>query len=144
MPFLKISSSLTVFYLIPSCPDHNNPYLDSQRPTLLLLHPRLFDSYFFTPQWRDARLARAYNLLAIDHHYHGKTKCVMDDKPYDFVMIAKDLLKALDKLRVKRCHIFGNSCKSLVDMFDCLSYIRLSNTYFSGCANWHSNVYATS
>jgi pimeloyl-ACP methyl ester carboxylesterase len=116
MPYLKISSSLTFFYLIPSCPDHDNPYLDPQKPTLLLLHPRLFDSYFFTPQWRDARLARGYNLLAIDHHYHGKTKVTMDDKPYDFDLIAKDLLKALDKLGVDKCHIFGNSCTFLISV----------------------------
>jgi hypothetical protein len=22
--------------------------------------------------------------LAVDHHYHGETKCSIDDKPYDF------------------------------------------------------------
>ncbi|KAL5480704.1 hypothetical protein ACEPAI_9644 [Sanghuangporus weigelae] len=109
MPFLKISNTVTFYYLIPSCPDHDHPYLDDDKPTLLLLHPRLFDSYFFAPQWRDARLARGYNLLAIDHHYHGKTTAVLDDEPYDFLMVAEDLLKALDKLHVKKCHIFGNS-----------------------------------
>ncbi|EJC98192.1 alpha/beta-hydrolase [Fomitiporia mediterranea MF3/22] len=109
MPFLKVSDAVTLHYLIPSCPDQDHPYLDSNKPILLLLHPRLFDSYFFAPQWRDARLARGYNLLAIDHHYHGKTKAVLDDKPYDFMMIAADLLHALDKLQVKKCHIFGNS-----------------------------------
>ncbi|EJC98204.1 alpha/beta-hydrolase [Fomitiporia mediterranea MF3/22] len=109
MPFLKVSDSVTFHYIIPSCPDHDRQYLDPKKPTVLLLHPRLFDSYFFTPQWHDARLARGYNLLAIDHHYHGKTNAVVDDKPYDFMMVAADLLQALDKLGVKKCHIFGNS-----------------------------------
>ncbi|KAH8107316.1 alpha/beta-hydrolase [Phellopilus nigrolimitatus] len=107
MPFLRISDSLMFHYLIPSCPNQEYPSLDPERPILLLLHPRLFSSYFFASQWRDARLARGYNLLAIDHHYHGKTKAVLDDEPYDFSMVAKDLLIALDELKVKSCHILG-------------------------------------
>lgn len=109
MPFVKVSSGTQFHYQIPSCPDHKNPFLDPSKPTVLLLHPRLFDSYFFAPQWRDPRLSLNYNLLAIDHHYHGKTKAKLDDSPYDFQLIAKEIIMALDKLGVSKCHVFGNS-----------------------------------
>ncbi|THH03412.1 hypothetical protein EW145_g6274 [Phellinidium pouzarii] len=104
-PYLKLH------YIVPSCPDQENPYLDLNKPTVLLLHPRLLDSYFFVPQFRDPRLTHGYNTLAIDHHYLGKnsTSATVDDAPYDSWMIATDLLSALDLLNVNNCHIFAIS-----------------------------------
>lgn len=81
MPFVKLPSGKSFHYIIPSCPDHSHPSLDPKKPTgeyilgrmiikliniwklVLLLHPRFFDSYFFAPQFRDARLAESYNLV---------------------------------------------------------------------------------
>ncbi|KAG8703226.1 hypothetical protein FRC08_002998 [Ceratobasidium sp. 394] len=109
MPFIKVSSGIQMHYEIPSCPDRSRPTLDPNKPVVLLLHPRFFDLHFFAPQYHDSRLAKGYNLLAIDHHYHGETKCHIDDKPYDFWQIAKDVLQVLDALKVKKVYAFGNS-----------------------------------
>ncbi|KAG8958467.1 hypothetical protein FRC03_009102 [Tulasnella sp. 419] len=109
MPFITLPSGTVMHYIIPSCPDRDDPYIDPSKPTVLLLHPRFFDVHFFAPQYRDARLAKGYNLVAVDHHYHGSTECKMDDKPYDFLKVAKELWTAMDILKVKRAHIFGNS-----------------------------------
>ncbi|CAE7216020.1 unnamed protein product [Rhizoctonia solani] len=109
MPFVKVSGGTQIHYQVPSCPNRVHPTLDPSKPVVLLLHPRFFDLHFFAPQYRDARLAKGYNLLAVDHHYHGETKCSMDSKPYDFWKIAKDILQLLDSLKVKKAYIFGNS-----------------------------------
>ncbi|CUA68130.1 hypothetical protein RSOLAG22IIIB_03369 [Rhizoctonia solani] len=109
MPFVKVSSGTQIHYQIPSCPNREHPTLDPSKPVILLLHPRFFDLHFFAPQYRDARLAKGYNLLAVDHHYHGGTKCNIDNKPYDFWKVAKDILQVLDSLKVKKAYVFGNS-----------------------------------
>lgn len=84
MPTMKISSGVEMNYIIPSSPDPSALSIDTARPTVVMLHPWFFDSHFFAPQYRDSRLAKGYNLVAIDHHYHGKTKVVLDDQPYDW------------------------------------------------------------
>ncbi|ELU44987.1 alpha/beta hydrolase family domain-containing protein [Rhizoctonia solani AG-1 IA] len=109
MPFIKVSSGTQIHYQIPSCPNRVNPTLDQSKPVVLLLHPRFFDLHFFAPQYRDARLAKGYNLVGLNHHYHGETKSSIDTKPYDFWKIAKDILQVLDTLKVKKAYIFGNS-----------------------------------
>lgn len=81
---MKISSGVEMNYIIPSSPDPSALSIDTARPTVVMLHPWFFDSHFFAPQYRDSRLAKGYNLVAIDHHYHGKTKVVLDDQPYDW------------------------------------------------------------
>jgi hypothetical protein len=87
MPFVKASSGVQVHYLVPSCLDHSD-VIDHTKPTVVLLHPRFFDSHFFTPQTRDARLARGYNLVTLDHHYHGRTTANLNSKPYDFKLVS--------------------------------------------------------
>jgi pimeloyl-ACP methyl ester carboxylesterase len=88
MPFVKVSSNLKMHYIVPSSPDPNKPYIDPTRPTIVMLHPRFFDSHFFAPQFRDGRLTKAYNVIAIDHHYHGRTVAPLDSKPYDFDLVS--------------------------------------------------------
>jgi hypothetical protein len=88
MPLVKVSSGLKMHYIVPSSPDPNKPYIDPSRPTVVMLHPRFFDSHFFAPQFRDGRLTKAYNIVAIDHHYHGRTEAPLDSKPYDFDLVS--------------------------------------------------------
>lgn len=88
MPLVKVSSGLKMHYIVPSSPDPNRPYIDPSRPTVIMLHPRFFDSHFFAPQFRDGRLTKAYNVVAIDHHYHGQTEAPLDSKPYDFDLVS--------------------------------------------------------
>ena len=88
MPLIKVSSGLKMHYIVPSSPDPNKPYIDPSRPTIVMLHPRFFDSHFFAPQFRDGRLTKAYNVIAIDHHYHGQTEAPLDSKPYDFDLVS--------------------------------------------------------
>jgi pimeloyl-ACP methyl ester carboxylesterase len=80
---VKVSPGLQMHYIIPSS-SRGASHIDPERPTVILLHPRFFDLHFFGPQYRDSRLAKGYNLIAIDHHYHGKTTAPLDDKPYNF------------------------------------------------------------
>ena len=54
-----------------------------------MLHPRFFDSHFFAPQFRDGRLTKAYNIIAVDHYYHGRTEAPLDSKPYDFDLVRR-------------------------------------------------------
>ena len=88
MPLIKVSSNLKMHYIVPSSPDPNKPYIYPSRPTIIMLHPRFFDSHFFAPQFRDGRLAKAYNIVAIDHHYHGRTEAPLDSKPYNFDLVS--------------------------------------------------------
>lgn len=83
MPLIHVSPGVRIYYMVPSCLDHSET-IDPTKPTVVLLHPRFFDSHFFARQYGDARLARSYNLVSVDHHYHGQTKAEVDDKPYDF------------------------------------------------------------
>jgi len=109
MPLVKVSSNLKMHYIVPSSSDPNKPYIYPSRPTIVMLHPRFFDSHFFTPQFRDGRLAKAYNIVAIDHHYHGRTEVSLDSRPYDFDLVAKAVLGAMDALKIKEAHVLGNS-----------------------------------
>lgn len=109
MPLVKVSSGLKIHYIVPSSPDPNKPYIYPSRPTIIMLHPRFFDSHFFAPQFRDGRLTKAYNVVAIDHHYHGQTEAPLDSKPYDFDLVAKAVLSAMDALKIKEAHVLGNS-----------------------------------
>jgi len=104
---LKVSSGLQLYYIIPSS-DPSAPSIDPTRPTVILLHPRFFDCHFFAPQYRDSRLAKGYNLVAIDHHYHGQSKVPLDDKPYDWKKVAHDILSVMDALKIKEAHVLGN------------------------------------
>jgi len=117
MPMIKVSSGLEIKYIIPSSPDPATLSIDTTRPTVILLHPWFFDSHFFAPQYRDSRLAKAYNLVAIDHHYHGHTKAPLDDKPYDWQKVAKDILSVMDAMKIKEAHILGNSLGAHIAMF---------------------------
>lgn len=80
MPFVTIDSTSQIFYDIRS----SNGEIDPSKPIIFGLHPRLFDSEFLAPQYDDSRLSTQFNFLVVDHHYHGKTKTPVDDKPYDF------------------------------------------------------------
>jgi pimeloyl-ACP methyl ester carboxylesterase len=88
MPHVKVSSNVRMHYIVPSSPDPNKPFIYPSRPTIIMLHPRFFDSHFFAPQFRDGRLTKAYNVVAIDHHYHGLTEVPLDSKPYDFDLVS--------------------------------------------------------
>jgi len=104
---VNVSPGLHMHYIIPSS-SYIAPCIDPERPTVVLLHPRFFDSHFFGPQYRDSRLAKGYNLVAIDHHYHGQTIAPLDDKPYNCQKVAKDVLAAMDALKIKQAHLLGN------------------------------------
>jgi pimeloyl-ACP methyl ester carboxylesterase len=88
MPLVNASLGVRVYYMVPSCLDHSET-IDPSKPTLVLLHPRFFDSHFFAKQYGDARLARGYNLVTLDHHHHGQTQAELDDKPYDFQQVCQ-------------------------------------------------------
>ncbi|KAF8580697.1 alpha/beta-hydrolase [Ramaria rubella] len=113
MPLVQVSSTVQIHYLVPSCLDHSDT-LDHTKPTVVLLHPEFFDSYFFALQYRDARLARGYNLVTLDHHHHGRTEALLDEKPYDFKSVAQDMLDAMDVLGIKKAHVFGLSLGSRI------------------------------
>ncbi|KAG8759613.1 hypothetical protein FRC14_005478 [Serendipita sp. 396] len=88
MPYIKTSDDLTFHYALPSF----QASIDPQKPTMLLLHPRIFDLHVLDPQLNCERLSKGFNLLAVDHHWHGLTKVPMDSDLYDFKRVAKDLL----------------------------------------------------
>ncbi|PVG02333.1 alpha/beta-hydrolase [Serendipita vermifera] len=107
MPYITVAEDLTFHYVIPTSKDPLHPKLDPEKETLLLLHPRMFDLQVLEPQFACERLSKKYNLLAIDQHWHGLTKIPLDDKPYDYWKVTRDLLAVLDALGVKTCHVFG-------------------------------------
>lgn len=98
MPLVNTSSGVRVQYMVPSCLDRSDT-LDPTKPTLVLLHPLFFDSRFFARQYGDARLARGYNLVTLDHHYHGQTEAKLDDKAYDFKQV-RDPSRTINVQRV--------------------------------------------
>lgn len=131
MPFVIASPNVHVYYMVPSCLDRSNT-IDPTKPTVVLLHPRFFDSHFFAKQYGDARLARGYNLVTLDHHYHGQTQAKLDDKPYNFILVSKssdalvisivpflfqvanDMLRAMSEIGIANAHIFAASLGSQI------------------------------
>ncbi|PVG02331.1 alpha/beta-hydrolase, partial [Serendipita vermifera] len=113
MPFLTIDDDLRFFYNIFPTSTSGSP-LDPEKRTVLLLHPRFFDHEFFVPQYTDQSWTGRFNLIALDHHYHGQTEVTMDDEPYDFEKVSRDIFCFLDKLGVVTCHIFGVSLGALI------------------------------
>ncbi|KAG8840239.1 hypothetical protein FRB91_006382 [Serendipita sp. 411] len=103
MPYIKTSDDLTFHYALPSF----QASIDPQKPTMLLLHPRIFDLHVLDPQLNCERLSKGFNLLAVDHHWHGLTKVPMDSDLYDFKRVAKDLLAVMDALKIAQFHLFG-------------------------------------
>jgi pimeloyl-ACP methyl ester carboxylesterase len=94
--------------MVPSSLDHSET-IDTSKPTVVLLHPRFFDSHFFAKQYGDARLARGYNLATLDHHYHGQTEADLDDKPYDFNLVSQSSHKSL-AFNASRCSRLLRTC----------------------------------
>ena len=90
MPLVNASPGVRVHYMVPSCLDRSDT-IDPTKPTVILLHPPFFDSHFFARQYGDGRLARGYNLVTLDHHYHGRTEAELDDKAYDFQLVRDSL-----------------------------------------------------
>lgn len=66
-------------------------------------------------QYADKRLKSHYNLVAVDHHFHGQSRPThIDDTPYDFVKNAQDMFCVLDALEVRSCHLFGVGLGGLI------------------------------
>ncbi|KAF8527054.1 alpha/beta-hydrolase [Gautieria morchelliformis] len=106
MPLFDAPSGARIHYMVPSSPDHSET-IDPSKPTVVLLHPVFLDSHFFAKQYGDARLARGYNLASLDHHYHGQTEAELDDKPYDFNLVAEDLLYAMNGIGISKAHLLA-------------------------------------
>ncbi|CAG8523836.1 13200_t:CDS:10 [Acaulospora colombiana] len=104
MPLLTIDQDLRFFYNIFS---PKGSLLDASKPTILFLHPVFFDQGFFAPQYTDEGLIERYNLILLDHHYHGGTQNTLDDEKYDFDMVIRDIFRFLDTLEIEKCHILG-------------------------------------
>ncbi|KAF8522113.1 alpha/beta-hydrolase [Hysterangium stoloniferum] len=113
MPLIKVSSDASIHYMVPSCREHTDT-IDHSKPTVVFLHPQFFDSHFFSRQHRDGRLAWAYNIVEVDHHYHGKSKVKVDDAAYDLNLIARDLLQVLTSLHIAKAHVFAVSLGSQI------------------------------
>jgi len=113
MPLIKVSSNADIHYMVPSCREHTDT-IDHSKSTLVFLHPQFFDSHFFSRQHRDGRLARAYNIVEFDHHYHGQSKVKVDDAVYDLKIIARDLLQALTCLNIPKAHLLAVSLGSQI------------------------------
>ncbi|CAG7846713.1 SubName: Full=Uncharacterized protein {ECO:0000313/EMBL:CCA73607.1} [Serendipita indica DSM 11827] len=103
MPYIQTQSGYTFHYFLPSFKET----LDRSKPTILLLHPRIFDLHVLDPQLQCTELSSKYNLLGVDIHWHGKTKVPMDDDIFDYDRVTRELLEVMDALNVDRFHIFG-------------------------------------
>ncbi|PVG02327.1 alpha/beta-hydrolase [Serendipita vermifera] len=104
MPLLTIDQDLRFFYNIFS---PKGSILDRSKPIILLLHPVFFDQAFFAPQYTDEALVERYNLILLDHHYHGGTQNTLDDEKYDFDKVVQDIFRFLDALEIEKCHLLG-------------------------------------
>ncbi|PVG02326.1 alpha/beta-hydrolase [Serendipita vermifera] len=104
MPLLTLDKDLRFFYNIFS---PKGSVLDASKPIILLLHPVFFDQAFFSPQYTDEALVESYNLILLDHHYHGGTQTTLDDEKYDFDKVVRDIFRFLDALEIDKCHLLG-------------------------------------
>ncbi|PVG02329.1 alpha/beta-hydrolase [Serendipita vermifera] len=104
MPLVTVDQDLRFFYNIFS---PKGSVLDGSKPTILLLHPTFFDQTFFAPQYTDEDLAEKYNLVVLDHHYHGGTQVTLDDGVYDFGKVTRDIFRFLDALNIDKVHLLG-------------------------------------
>ncbi|CAG7849483.1 SubName: Full=Uncharacterized protein {ECO:0000313/EMBL:CCA74012.1} [Serendipita indica DSM 11827] len=116
MPYATTLDGSKFHYTIPpkQINGAHEVHEDPNKPFLIMLHPRVLDSTFFEPQFQDERLLAHYNMIAIDHHFHGLSKISLDGGPYDYWKSARDLLAVLDALQIGRCHILGAQMGALL------------------------------
>jgi hypothetical protein len=62
MPYVTTANGV-FHYRIPSCENELDPRLDPSKPTVLMLHPRMFDLQVLQRQFESERLVKGYNLV---------------------------------------------------------------------------------
>ena len=81
--------------------------LDSQKPVLVMVNSFSTSADLFTPQFEDAALAKAANLLAIELFGHGATRTPSEQFTYWDTAIAN--LQVMDALGIDKAYVMGTS-----------------------------------
>ncbi|KAL8276332.1 hypothetical protein RQP46_011257 [Phenoliferia psychrophenolica] len=113
MPYIELPErQLRMYYVcnVKIAPNSDFPpgwdpesyLLDPEKPTLLFVHAGTCSAQAFTGQFGDARLVQAYNLIAFDSRFHGRTESTSPtfgpEVPFNVEDAADDLMAAMDTL----------------------------------------------
>jgi pimeloyl-ACP methyl ester carboxylesterase len=103
MPYIDLFSgddSASLWY-VTNAPGGLVSGIDPERPTIIMLHPVTFDSTWLVNNMDDPRLGVAYNIVAFDSRFSGKSHTRLSGK-IDYWVQAADIAYACQVRDVTR------------------------------------------
>lgn len=146
------TQTVTVPHLGGSQMGYRRPQpLDTQKPVLVMVNSFSTSADLFTPQFEDAALAQAANLLAIELFGHGATRTPSEQFTYWDTAIAN--LQVMDALGIDKAYVMGTSqggwvaarmamlrpdrIQGIIPLGTCMDYEN-ARTEALGCWNGHN------
>ncbi|KAF8527486.1 Alpha/Beta hydrolase protein [Hysterangium stoloniferum] len=111
MPLCHIANDIALFY-ITNTPNDNVALFDTQKPTILLMHPVSLDVTWLRGQFKEPRLTNMYNMIAFDQRNSGRTKSTYSARRDSYVDAA-DVAFACELLQLPPVHVFAVQLNSI-------------------------------